>query len=490
MRVTRRLGLAGVCAALGGALVLGVAGAGGSGTRVDEPGGAAGAPVAVPAVPSRAPLLPAPADAPVPTAAGLRTALAPSLADPALGGAVHASVVDATTGAPLFDLGAGVAVLPASTTKIATAVAVLTGLPPQTRLSTRVVAGPASGDVVLVGGGDVALAGPQAPPSSPVPARLAELAGQVRAARGSAPVARVLVDDTRYTGPALEPSWRPGYVTGGAVAPVSALALDGGRVSPLAQDRVADPALAAGRSLAQLLGAPAAPVLRGTAPAPPTPAPGSKPGQVAPGSLPAQVAPGTSPGQVAPGALLGQVDSPAVTELVEAMLSRSDNDLAEALARRLAVEQGRPASFAGAAQAVRAVLEGVLPSGGVALTDSSGLSRGNRVAPAAVTALLVRAVQDEDGQLAPVLSGLAVAGFDGTLERRFRAGPAEPAAGQVRAKTGTLEGVSALAGLARTREGRLLAFDVALPAVPAGATRPAEEALDRLVAQLASCGCR
>jgi D-alanyl-D-alanine carboxypeptidase/D-alanyl-D-alanine-endopeptidase (penicillin-binding protein 4) len=49
--------------------------------------------------------------------------------------------------------------------------------------------------------------------------------------------------------------------------------------------------------------------------------------------------------------------------------------------------------------------------------------------------------------------------------------------------------VSALAGLVRTRDGRLLAFDVAADAVPSGATRRAEEALDRLVAAFASCGC-
>lgn len=419
---------------------------------------------------TRTPLLPAaPALAPTPSAAGIAAALAAGLRNRSLGGPVALSVIDAVTGAPLLESSAGAVVLPASTAKIATAVAVLTALPADLRLTTRVVAGAAPGDVVLVGGGDPTLAGQFTRPGYPHPARLADLARLVRTSLSGVPVRRVLVDDTLYGGPVLGPGWRTEYVTSGDVAPVMALMVDSGRtalppiVAPARAPRSADPALAAGRSLAQLLGVPRAVVVRGRAPA--------------------------------GAAVLGEVRSPTVLQLVEAMLTRSDNDLAEALARQVAIARGQPATFAGAAAALRAVLTGVLVRAGsapdsVRLADGSGLSRLDRVQPGAVTRLLAAVAGADRRRLAPVLSGLPVAGFDGTLERRYRAGPGLPAAGVVRAKTGTLNGVSALAGLVRTRDGRLLAFDFTADSVPLWATQSSQTALDGLAAALAGCGCR
>jgi D-alanyl-D-alanine carboxypeptidase/D-alanyl-D-alanine-endopeptidase (penicillin-binding protein 4) len=95
--------------------------------------------------------------------------------------------------------------------------------------------------------------------------------------------------------------------------------------------------------------------------------------------------------------------------------------------------------------------------------------------------------------LRAVLTGLPVSGYSGTLRDRYRKPTAGgTAAGQVRAKTGTLLGVSAIAGITVDADGRMLAFAVMADGVAAGdrATTAAQEALDRVAAILAGCGCR
>jgi D-alanyl-D-alanine carboxypeptidase/D-alanyl-D-alanine-endopeptidase (penicillin-binding protein 4) len=405
--------------------------------------------------PSRTPLfLATGAEAPTPTTTGLRAALAEVLKAPGLGRRVAVSVVDVATGVPLLEVGAGRPMTPASTAKIVTAVAALTVLQPDQRFTTKVVQGGA-GDVVLVGGGDPTLAGRNASAGFPRPARLAALAAQLK----GVVVHRVVVDDGLFTGPRMGPGWKQGYVASGDVAPVTALAVDEGRLSTMKnQPRSQDPALEAGRQLAALLHVPS--VVRGRAPVGAT--------------------------------TLAHIDSPTVGELVEAMLTRSDNDLAEALGRQVALAMKLPATFQGGAAATDAALGPLLDSARIsrtslALRDASGLSPLDRLQPAALTRLLV--LVGKDARYGPILSGLPVAGFDGTLATRYRKGPTVTAAGEVRAKTGTLDGVSALAGLVRTRGGRLLAFDLTADGVSLTGTLEAQAALDRVAATLASCGC-
>jgi D-alanyl-D-alanine carboxypeptidase/D-alanyl-D-alanine-endopeptidase (penicillin-binding protein 4) len=399
--------------------------------------------------PVRTPLLAATdKQAPMPTQAGLVRALQPSLAAPLLAGRVTLSVIDVLSGQPLLEVGAQQPAVPASTAKIATALAALSVLPGDQRLVTRVLAG-AAGDVVLVGGGDPTLLAPGVRGGYPQPARLTDLAAQV--AKAQPVVRRVVVDDRLFSGPRIGPGWKPVYLSDHDVAPVSALELKG--------TESADPALEAGRRLAGLLHVKAV-VVHGFAPA------GARE--------------------------LGKVTSAPVSDLVETMLATSDNDLAEALGRHVALATKQPATFDGAAAATAAVLQRLLLKAGVGATgvllrDSSGLSPLDRVQPGALARLL--AVAATDDRFGPLLSGLPVAGFDGTLADRYRKGPTAVAAGQVRAKTGTLTGVSALAGLVRTRSGRLLAFDVTANGLPEKGAGKAPQDLDAVAAALAACGC-
>jgi D-alanyl-D-alanine carboxypeptidase/D-alanyl-D-alanine-endopeptidase (penicillin-binding protein 4) len=443
----------------------------GAGTRPAAPATAQGATL-TPAVPgslapsAQAVLVPAPvlgADPggqPAPSAGGVARALASPLADHRLGGRVLATVLDAGSGMVLLDRGAARPATPASTAKLATAAAVLAVMRPDDRIVTRVVAGPRPGEVVLVGGGDPTLSA--APAGRPTryegAGRLAGLAAAARRA-GVRRVTRVVVDGSRYSGPPAAPGWRSADLGSSFAAPVTAVAVDGGRAAPGALLRSAAPDLAAGRALAGLLGAPAAAVLRG---------------------------------QAGPGArVLGEVRSAPVARIVEQMLLASDNVLAEALARQVALAERLPASFAGAAEAVRRVLGRLgLPTSGVRLADGSGLSTRDRVPPAALAAVLRAAVSGGRPGLHGLVPGLPVGGYDGTLDDRYRTGPPSVAAGAVRAKTGSLDGVSALAGLVTDADGRLLVFAFMADAVPLGGGLAAEAALDAAAAALAGCGCR
>jgi serine-type D-Ala-D-Ala carboxypeptidase/endopeptidase (penicillin-binding protein 4) len=454
-----RVAVAGACA-----LVVGAAGVGAGLWLVgrDPARPALGAaptatPTPTPTPPAEpAPVLADPTAGPPQTAAGVARALAAPLADPRLGGRVAATVLDAETGAVLLDRGGATPVVPASTAKLTTAVAVLSVTTPDQRLTTRVVAGARPGEVVLVGGGDATLsAAPAGTPSTyPGAARIATLAAAVRKKAGR--VTRVVVDSSLFPGPAMAPSWDPVDVAGGYITPVTAAMVDAGR-QPGRRARSSTPDLAAGTALAAALGVPTAPVTRGKA--------------------------------AAGAAVLAAVSSQPVPRLVETMLLDSDNVLAEALVRQVALAEGQPASFAGAAAATRAVLGRLGLPAGDRLVDGSGLSLQDRVTPALLAGLLQRAVSDRDPRLHALVPALPVAGYLGTLDDRYRTGPAALAAGQVRAKTGTLTGVSSLAGLVRGADGRLLAFAVVADRVPAAGTLGAEAALDDVAATLARCGC-
>ena len=415
-----------------------------------QPPGTPPAPAAGPALWQRTVSTPGPvlvpdlrlaAGAPLPTSAGLSSVLTPLLANPALRGDSLALVVaDAATGQVLFDHGGSRAMAPASTVKLAVAAAALQVLGPDHRFTTKVVRDGDTDSVVLVGGGDPTLAGPAAGATAgyPTPARLSDLAIATALTLRRAGVTKVRLgyDPTLFTGGRQAPGWKPIYVTEGDVAPVSALEIDEGRTGLTIPPRAADPAATAAQAFARLLTAGGVAVTAGPSP---------------------MKAPAGSP-------TLASVQSATLGELVQRMLGSSDNDLAEALARHVAIAADQPATFAGGAKAVSAALVGIgvgsAGSRSFAAVDASGLSTFDRVQPLALVQVLERVLRPGHPALSPILAGLPVAGFSGTLSDRFRAGVTSAAAGHVRAKTGSLDGVVALAGYLDDASGRVLVFAV------------------------------
>jgi serine-type D-Ala-D-Ala carboxypeptidase/endopeptidase (penicillin-binding protein 4) len=442
----------GAAAVIGGVVVAGSGGAADQGAAPTATASPSPSPLATPT-----PVLAAPPTGPPQTATGVARKLAGPLADHRLGSRVSATVVDAETGQVLLDRGAADPVTPASTAKLATSVALLSVTEPDQRLTTRLVAGSRPGDVVLVGGGDPTLSAAPAgkPTAYEAAARVSTLAALAKQA-GLGPVSRVVVDSSLFSGPTMAPTWNPADVRGGYIAPITAAMVDAGRQDGL-RARSTTPDLAAGRALAVALGVPKAAVVRGRAPVGAT--------------------------------ALAAVGSQPIPRLVEQMLLASDNVLAEALARQVAIAEGRPASFAGAVDSTREVLARLGMPAGDRLLDGSGLSAQDRVTPALLAALLRAAADPDQPGLHALVPGLPVSGYLGTLDDRYRTGPAAVAAGEVRAKTGTLDGVSSLAGLVRGADGRLLVFAVVADRVPAGGTLPAEAALDEVAAALTTCGC-
>jgi len=406
---------------------------------------------------------PLPLDAPLPTTDGLAEALDAD-AD-AIPGRLTGLVIDPATGTTLWERTPERALVPGSTGKLLTAAAALLTLNPTDTLVTRVVTGSDPGTVVLVGGGDPTLTAlpegrdgvyPDAP-------RLEDLATEVRAtAKGR--ITRVLVDTGRYRGPTVADGWEAADIPGGFVAPIEPLMLDGGRTDPAVADssRVRDPAAAAGRALAEELGVDPDKVEEGTA------APDAE--------------------------RLGAVSSAPVAELVEHLMRSSDNVLAEVLAREVALARNGAPTFTGAAEQILAALAqaGFDPSGAV-LVDGSGLSTEDQVPARLLGSLLAAVAAPAQGArdtdfLRPIITGLPVAGGDGTLDDRFGS-DARSASGRgvVRAKTGTLTGVSSLAGVVIDTDGRLLVFALMSNGASPATVRPR---LDAMAAELSRCGCR
>jgi D-alanyl-D-alanine carboxypeptidase/D-alanyl-D-alanine-endopeptidase (penicillin-binding protein 4) len=321
---------------------------------------------------------------------------------------------------------------PASNMKIVTAAAAVDLLGADTQLTTRFATDgvPTDGSTVrgnlyMVGGGDPLLTtdgyeasmihGVQPGTDLEVVADQIVDSG-VRHITGS-----VVGDASRYDDVRTASSWPQRYLTQGQVAPLSALMVDDGWRST--GGPVDDPALHAATVLGDLL------VERGV-------------------RIDGAPTTGTTP---ATASTLIEVPSLSVAELVDESLRFSDNTTSELLVKELGVQAGTGGSTeAGVAVMRDWVGSSGLPAEGVSFDDGSGLSPNDRLTCRFLTSVLA-----DEGASGVVANGLAVPGEDGTLDDRFLA---EPLRSRLRAKTGTLNAVTALSGWVRTDASADLAF--------------------------------
>jgi serine-type D-Ala-D-Ala carboxypeptidase/endopeptidase (penicillin-binding protein 4) len=351
------------------------------------------------------------------------------------------------SGAYARDLGSGtdiVAVredlprIPASVEKLFVTATALLRYGPAEELQTRVfagapvdAAGTLAGDLWLVGGGDPALD----------EADLARLASAVHAGGIRRVTGGVVGDESRFDG--LRGGPRTAFRPDGDI---------GGRLGALVLRRgfQTNPAVFAAQRFAARLRAVGVRVS----------------GKTRTGVTPPEASEIAVDGSVPIGDLVRRTNVP------------SDNYLAEMLLKSLGAAYAGAGTTAAGGAVVRDTLDdfGVRPR----IVDGSGLSRANRTTPRQVVRLLERM----DGQdiAATWRSSLAVAGRTGTVRRRMRGTAAQ---GRCRVKTGTIRGVSNLAGVCTTTGGRNVAFAWLMNGVNTFGARRIQDRMTAAVARYA-----
>ena len=372
-------------------------------------------------------------------------------------GSYSGSVVEVGTGKVLYAHNATRGYIPASTMKLLTSTAALSILGPDHTFKTSVVS-PKRGQIILVGGGDPYLARKS---GSDYPKR-ATITGLARATASELKQDKIKkvslgYDASLFKGPAWNARW-PGFY-GDQVSRTSALWVDEGHIG-YGGVRYKDPAKAAATTFAEAL---------------------SKQG-VKVSSTRSARAPKSAP-------VVARVSSMPLERIVEHLLMVSDNDAAEVIFRQAAIGAGKPGSIANATNVVRSELSklGIWDSG-MTINDGSGLARQTKVPADSMVKMIRVAAGKQHPELRAVITGLPVAGVEGSLKRQYYDNQSLAARGVVRGKTGTLNKVRARVGVMRTSDGSLLAYAFLI-------NKPKNEFnamvwLDRVTAALSTCGCR
>lgn len=179
--------------------------------------------------------------------------------------------------------------------------------------------------------------------------------------------------------------------------------------------------------------------------------------------------------------LLARAESKPVALMVQDMMKFSNNFVAEMLVKNLAAEKkGTPATLAGGMELVRDFIKGMeLPDANWKMINPSGLSRENRITARDLHKVLAQ-LHERFTIFPEALAAFPVAGVDGTLKSRMKGSRAE---GRVRAKTGLLTGVAGLAGYAGRYDGAPLSFVFMFNGRP-NLSEDARALFDRLAAEL------
>lgn len=415
------------------------------------------APIGVVAAPPSGPVpsvyQPLSSSAPAPSVTGLDRSIGKLAQSDSLGG-FSMLVVDPVSEKTIFSDRGNRARIPASVSKVLTAAAALSSLGPTTRLATQTKLN--GSNLYLVGGGDPLLLKAKGVNSLKA---LAQKTISALTSRNQENI-KLFYDDSLFTGPRLGPGWKTSFPKLGVAAPVSALSVGGARVKSGSIARVANPAKQTAQLFAQRLkkaGISVATIKRGETPT---------------GSL-----------------QLASVLSEPVSGIVEEMLRESDNDVAEVLAHLVGKITVGDGSFAGGARATKLILDqNGISTKNLNLFDGSGLSRQNRTTSTTVAQVLTAMVRGDKSQWSAIAAGLPVAGRTGTLSSRFDTKKTQSGAGVVRAKTGSLTGVSGLAGTVLDKSGRLLVF--VMMGNNVGSLSSARNSMDLIASKIAKCGCR
>ncbi|MGB4646149.1 MAG: D-alanyl-D-alanine carboxypeptidase/D-alanyl-D-alanine-endopeptidase [Arcanobacterium sp.] len=377
-------------------------------------------------------VLPELAQPTAPDAATVSAAIKEMLDDEKMSGTAAVLVIDPLTGETIVDVNSRTPVIPASNLKYYTAAASLHAMGPDATFTTSVKL--SGTELYLVGGGDIMLAaGAGDPTAANGRAGLGDLASETAEALSAAGVTTVslYVDSSLFSGALYHPeiAGTPDekYVMEMRTISVNRAIFEeeGDEWPTISRDADLQTAQIFADHLAQA-GIEVTAVDRGVA------------------------------GDDAE--IIASVQSAPVRDIVAFMMSTSDNSVADALGRMVAVTRGQTADYNGATKAIVEVLkEEGYPMDGVRMSDCSGLADGSLATAVSISAILQEAWNCNDCDLASLPSSLAVSALSGTLDDRY---VDSPLAGEIRAKTGTLNEATSLSGYLRTGSGYPLIFSI------------------------------